>query len=153
MVLNGDLRLFHLTLTSFNLSKPCRPWSDTVFSGVWSGSALYAIAPNVPVQVLQISLYQQHSDVTATRMTVTWSGLITLVNGNHVANYLKEFFCVCMLWIDCKQSTQKRNNRWINIIMQKQVSDSICHLLHCLTRIQQILDKFPIMLWYYLWSR
>ena len=37
------------------------------------------------------------------------SGLITLVNDNHVDSYLKEMFCVCILcilWFDFKQSTQ-----------------------------------------------
>ena len=31
-------------------------------------SALFADVPNVPVQVLLLALYQQHSDVTPTRI-------------------------------------------------------------------------------------
>ena len=34
-------------------------------------------------------------------------GLISLVNDNHVDNNLMDFFCVCVLNLDCKQSTQK----------------------------------------------
>ena len=61
-------RLFHLTLTSCNLSKQCRSWSNAALCCVWIGSTLFATAPNVPVQVLQIILYQQHSHVRATRI-------------------------------------------------------------------------------------
>ena len=46
------------------------------------------------------------------------SGLITLVNDNHVDNYLKEilaffffFFFFFLLWLDCKQSTQR--GKWV----------------------------------------
>ena len=45
IVLNGNLRLFHLTSTFCNLSKQCRHWSDAAFCGVWSGSARFANAP------------------------------------------------------------------------------------------------------------
>ena len=37
----------------------------------------------------------------------TTRGWISLVNAIHVDNYLKEIFCVCILWLDCKQSTPK----------------------------------------------
>ena len=50
MVLNEDLRL-----TFFNLRKQCRRSSDAVFCG----SALFS---NVPVQVLQLTLFTRHSD-------------------------------------------------------------------------------------------
>ena len=36
----------------------------------------------------------------------TW-GLISLVNDNHVDNFLKEILVYVLLWLDCKQSTQK----------------------------------------------
>ena len=93
-----DLKLFHLTFNFLYLSKLCRPGSVAAFCGVWSGSAPFANVPNVPVQVLQITLYQQHSDVTTTRMRGCRQplpgfrltrGLITLVNDNYV-NYLQE---------------------------------------------------------------
>ena len=83
-----------LPLTSCNLSKQCRPWSETAFCLVWSGSELLANVQYVPVQVLQITLYQQHSDVTdiySTAMNnyyLDFRGLITLVNDNHMVNYL-----------------------------------------------------------------
>ena len=86
MVLNGDLRLFHLILlTSCNLSKQCRPWSHATF---WSGSALSRF----------ITLFTQHSDVTAIRIawlsiTITWIlfkcylyGLTLLVRDSTVDN-------------------------------------------------------------------
>ena len=50
---------------SRNLSEQCRLWSDAAFCGVWSGSELFA---NAPVQVLQMTLFTQHSDVTATKI-------------------------------------------------------------------------------------
>ena len=53
------------TLTSCNLGEQCRPWSDATFYGVWSGYALFF---NFLVQVLQTKLYQQHSEVTVTRI-------------------------------------------------------------------------------------
>ena len=89
MVLNGDLRLFHLTRNFLTLSKQCRPWSDTTFYGVWSGSALFA---NVPVQVLQITLFTRHwhhsdktiaainnsyLDFVQTRVLFHWSMIFT----------------------------------------------------------------------------
>ena len=50
-------------ITSWNLSKQSRPWSDAALCGVWSGPALFA---NVPVQILQIALITRRSDVTVT---------------------------------------------------------------------------------------
>ena len=59
----GSVR--ELKTVSFNhsciLSKRCRP-SDA------AGSELFANVPNVPVQVVQMSLHQHHSDVTATEI-------------------------------------------------------------------------------------
>ena len=31
----------------FPVSKQCRPWSDAVFCGIWSGSALFAYVPKM----------------------------------------------------------------------------------------------------------
>ena len=40
------------------------------------------------------------------------SSLITLVNDNHVDNYLKEILAFfLLLWLDCKQSTQRE--KWV----------------------------------------
>ena len=61
---------FIYPLTSCNLSKQCRPWSDAAFCGFWSGLALFANVPNAPVQVLQITLCQQHSDLTVTKKSM-----------------------------------------------------------------------------------
>ena len=35
-------------------------------------------------------------------------GLVTLVNDNHVDSYLRGNVGVCILWLSCKQSTQKK---------------------------------------------
>ena len=102
MVLNRDVRLFHLTLNFRNFSKQCKPWSDAAFCGVWSGSALFANVPNVQVQVLSTALWH-HSDKNSVAINNRYlgfvkRGLITLVNDNHVDNF-KDFFGVCILWI------------------------------------------------------
>ena len=68
---------------------------------------------NVPVQVLQITLFTRHSDVKVTRIAPTINRyldfvqkrcLISLVNDNHVDNIIK--VGVCILWLNCKQSTK-----------------------------------------------
>ena len=61
MVLNGDLRLFHLILKFLQ-------FKQTVQTLIRSAPALFDNVPNVPVQILEITLYQQHLDVTATRI-------------------------------------------------------------------------------------
>ena len=54
----------HLGLRcSHIIDKQSRPWSDAAFSGVWSGSALFA---NAQGQGFQITLFLWHPDVTAT---------------------------------------------------------------------------------------
>ena len=123
-------------LTSCNSSKHCRPWSDATFCSIWSGSALFANVPNVPVQVLQITLYQQHSDITVTRIawlliTITFfclkRGLITLANDNHVDNYL--------LVTTFKQSTQ---NIYLDTL--PIYSCVVHHFIHIITDLFQVIS-------------
>ena len=37
--------IFIIFLIEIPVSKPCRPWSDAAFCGIWSGSALFVYVP------------------------------------------------------------------------------------------------------------
>ena len=70
MVLNEDFRLFHLPLNFEYFKQTVQTLIRRRVLWRLVGSALFANVPSVPVQVLPgftDYLYQQHSDVTATR--------------------------------------------------------------------------------------
>ena len=89
--------MFHLILNFRYLSKQCIPWSGAVFCGVWSRPALFA---NVPHQILLITLaLRRHNDKNSVLPGFCLTrGLITLVNDDHVDNYLKEILASVYYW-------------------------------------------------------
>ena len=77
-----------------------------------TGSALFA---NVPVQVLQITLFIWHSDVTVTSIAryVQTRSLISLVNDNHVGNDLKK--SLMFVYFGSIVNIRPKTNVWVNI--------------------------------------
>ena len=114
MVLNGNLRLFHLTTTSCNLNKHCRSWSDAAFCGVWSGSVLFA---NVPFQVLHWTDVTENNTAAINNRYLEFvqsRGRISLVNDNQLDNYVKDILAFTYYGVknrpkitelDCRENT------------------------------------------------
>ena len=125
MALNGDLRQFHLTLTSCNLRKQ---WSDAAFCGVWSGSVLFA-NPGFTDNPLYTALWRhsvkksaarnnRYLDCVQTAVWFHWSVIGTWIRT------LRIFSCMRLDYrLDYKQSTQKveKNTRCFHILKKRTV--------------------------------